>query len=338
MRVVERIWEGDGGAESVARALLLPFETLYRGVVAVRGNLYDRGILASVRSPIPVISVGNLTVGGTGKTPIANWIASRLRDGGATPAIVLRGYGDDEVVVHRELTPGLLVIASKDRAEGIRRAAAEGATVAVLDDAFQHRSAARDADIAIVSADGWTGKTRLLPAGPWREPIESIGRASLAIISRKAATEEVAAEVGHRIEQVAPHVPQAVVRLRASTLISATDSGQRRDASVLSGRRILAVSAIGNPEAFAKQLRLLGAEVNPRAFPDHHAFSSEDVARIIDDSSGSDMVVCTLKDAVKLRLLWRASGPALWYVSQSLDVENGSAAIDELLVRFKTAN
>jgi len=153
VRFVERIWEGNGVPERVARAVLFPFEELYRGVVAVRGQLYDRELLGSIHSSIPVISVGNLTVGGTGKTPVANWIAGTLREHGAKPAIVLRGYGIDEILVHRELTPGLPVIAAKDRAEGIGRAAAAGATVVVLDDAFQHRRAARDADIVIVSAD-----------------------------------------------------------------------------------------------------------------------------------------------------------------------------------------
>lgn len=337
MHFVKRIWEGGGAPETVARTLLLPFEELYRGVVAVREQLYNRGILDSVQSNVPVISVGNLTVGGTGKTPVSNWIAAALKAAGAKPAIVLRGYGEDEILVHRELTAGLLVVADKDRPEGIRRAVAQGATVAVLDDAFQHRRAVRDADVVIVSADSWTGKVRLIPAGPWREPFESIGRASLALITRKAATREKAEEVSRAISRVAPNVPQAVIRLRMSGLVDAGGSGGKQDISILSGKKVLAVSAVGEPTAFIRQMNLNGAAVTPVSYQDHHQFSPDDVNRIIEKSRGNDIVVCTLKDAVKLRGIWPASGPALWYVSQSLDVETGAASIDNLLEHFRPA-
>src|SRR5690348_7442624 len=130
---------------------------------------------------LPTLSVGNVTVGGTGKTPVAAWIAAELIDRGARPAIVLRGYGDDEPLVHARLNPDVPVIVAPDRLEGIARAAASGADVAVLDDAFQHRRAQRTADIVLVSAERWTRTPRLLPAGPWRESLRALRRTSMIL-------------------------------------------------------------------------------------------------------------------------------------------------------------
>ncbi|MEO5904795.1 MAG: tetraacyldisaccharide 4'-kinase [Gemmatimonadaceae bacterium] len=334
MRFVDQIWNGEGVAGQLARAALLPLEIVYRGAVALRGELYDRHVLETIPSTIPVISIGNLTVGGTGKTPIASWFADRIAHDGGKPAIVLRGYGGDEVMVHRTLTPDVNVIADTDRAAGIRRAAESGATAVVLDDAFQHRRASRQADIVVVSADAWTGRIRMLPAGPWREPLESIRRASIALISRRVASEQKADEVARAIAEVAPDLTQASIRLRMSECVAVADRSNRQDVGALSGKSVLAVSAIGDPVAFNSQLGRLGAIVAGVVYADHHAYTAADVDRIISQSRGNDLIVCTLKDAVKLGPLWPAGGPPLWYVSQSLDVEHGLAAIDEILSPF----
>ena len=334
MRFVDRLWNGEGQADQIARTALLPLEALYRGAVAVRSELYDRHVLPIVTSTVPVLSIGNLTVGGTGKTPIASWFAGRIARDGGKPAIVLRGYGGDEVLVHRALTPDIEVIVDKDRASGIRRAADAGATAVVLDDAFQHRRASRQADVVVVSADAWTGRTRMLPAGPWREPLESIRRASIALISRKSASTEKLDEVARAIAEVAPQLAQASVRLRMSEVALVGSPATRQDVSTIAGKRILAVSAIGDPGAFNGQLVQLGATVASVVFADHHAYSTTDVDRILTQSRGQDLIVCTLKDGVKLGPLWPASAPPLWYVSQSLDVERGLAEIDDILSPF----
>lgn len=334
MRFVDQIWNGEGTAEQLARTALLPFEMLYRGAVAMRGELYDRHLIQTVPSDIPALSIGNLTVGGTGKTPIASWFAARIAHSGGKPAIVLRGYGGDEVMVHRALTPGIEVIVDTDRAAGIRRAAESGATAAVLDDAFQHRRASRTVDVVVVSADAWTGRIRMLPAGPWREPLESIRRASIALISRKVATQQQAEDVARAITRVAPNLPRATVRLRMSECVAVGDTTKRQNVSTLSGKRIIAVCAIGDPGAFTDQLVRLGAEVHSLVYVDHHAYTAVDVDKIIAQSRGNDVIVCTLKDAVKLGPIWPATAPPLWYVSQSLDVESGLDAIDNILSPF----
>lgn len=336
MRFVKRIWEGDEAADRLARAVLFPFESLYRGIVAVRGELYDRSLVHVQASSIPVVSVGNLTVGGTGKTPFASWIAQRLSNMGMQPAVVLRGYGADEVVVHRRLNPGMQVIANPSRSTGIAEAAEKGANVAVLDDAFQHRQAMRDVDIVLVSADSWTGKARMLPAGPWREPLGAIARASLAVITRKAASDAATTDLAAAVTKAGPLVPQAVVNLGMTGLSQVNGSREGTTLDALKTRKVLAVTAIGNPDAFASQLRALGAVVTTRSYPDHHPYSRDDAAEIIRNSGDADMIVCTLKDAVKLAPRWPADGPPLWYVSQTVSVVSGAAEIDAALARIRS--
>jgi len=166
--LVDRLWYGRDTFASAVRAMLVPAERVFGGIVGARDILYDAGWLPARQTAIPAVSIGNLTVGGTGKTPMAAWIARGLSARGARPAIVLRGYGDDEPLVHRTLNPDVPVLVGADRVAAIAEAARVGADIAVLDDAFQHRRAHRVADLVLVSADRWTPEARLLPAGPWR--------------------------------------------------------------------------------------------------------------------------------------------------------------------------
>ena len=296
--------------------------------------MYDRGILPVEKGSIPAISVGNLTVGGTGKTPVAAWIASRLSAAGKEPAIVLRGYGGDESVVHKTLNPSVRVFVTADRAQGISMAARSGARSVVLDDAFQHRRAARDIDIVLISADDWTASHRLLPAGPYREPFSALRRASLVMITRKTASDEKVREVERAVRRTAPAAMIAVAKLQISELVSWSDPEKRFDLRVLDGKSVLAIAGVGNPEAFFAQVEGTGANVTRRRFPDHHAYGPGDIKSLTDAASGYDYVLCTLKDAVKLGPQWPAGAVPLWYVSLSVIVESGGAAIDEIISRL----
>lgn len=327
--IADRVWYGADGGAAAARALLAPAAALFRGAAALRGALYDARILPTHASAIPSVSVGNLTVGGTGKTPVASWIAAELRMRGARPAIVLRGYGDDEPLVHGRLTPGVPVIVDADRVAGIARAAAQGADIAVLDDAFQHRRAARTADVVLLSADRWPAHVRLMPAGPFREPLSALRRATLALITRKSVGEPDVARVRAAIAREAPALPVAVVQLRLDRLHD--DASAPEPLSTLSGAAVLAISAVGDPDAFAAQLAMAGARVRAGAFPDHHAFTSADAERLARDLAPGERAVCTLKDFVKLHALWPRQAPPLWYVSQVSNVETGRDALDALL-------
>jgi tetraacyldisaccharide 4'-kinase len=345
-RAIERIWFGDGAVAGAARVALTPLEWAYGGVVALRGALYDAGVLPSHEPRLPAVSVGNLTVGGTGKTPVAAWLASELAARGARPAIVLRGYGDDEPLVHRRLNPALPVITSPDRLAGIERAAAEGADLAVLDDAFQHRRARRVADVVLVSADRWARGRRLLPAGPWREPLRALRRASIAIVTRKACTRANAEVVRDALLRAAPAVPVAVGHLalgelrsalaapiggRSSSLAGSAAGDASLSLAALQGARVHAVSAVGDAGAFAAQLAALGATVRASSFPDHHAFTRLDAEQLARAEGAGSLTVCTLKDAVKLAPLWPREAPPLWYVSQQLLIDSGHGTIEALV-------
>ena len=329
-RLVEIVWAGRGRRARAARAVLAPVEGLYRAIVTTRGKLYDWGVFRADNFSVPVLSIGNLSVGGTGKTPIAAWFAQRLSSKGAKPGIVLRGYGGDETIVHERLNAGVPVIAAADRARGIREAIAYGVDVVVLDDAFQHRRAARDADVVLVSADAWSGTPRLLPAGPWREPLRAARRANLAIITRKTAEKSTVEDVRRALGSAAPRVPVATAYLAPGDLRS-TATGQTLPLHVLRGADLTAIAAIAHPDSFFRQLTELGAVVRPHSFPDHHAFTHKEARDLSMRASSSDFVVCTLKDAVKLESLWPAEAGSLWYVSQRLRIEDGQEHIDRLL-------
>jgi tetraacyldisaccharide 4'-kinase len=328
--MIEAVWTGRGKRARAARAMLAPAEALYGAVIAIRGKLYDWGIFRATEFSVPVLSVGNLSVGGTGKTPISAWLAGRLLERGAAPAIVLRGYGGDETIVHERLNEGIPVIAAADRVRGIRDAIAQGVDVVVLDDAFQHRRARRDADILLVSADAWAGKPRLLPAGPWREPLRAARRATLVIITRKTADRSTVEDVKRALANAASHLPVAIAHLAPGELRS-TSTGQTLPLHALRGADLTAIAAIAQPELFFKQLTELGAVVRPFSFPDHHAFTRADALDLVTAAGNSDFVVCTLKDAVKLESLWPAEAGSLWYVSQRLRIEDGQEHIDRLL-------
>ncbi|MFL5595704.1 MAG: tetraacyldisaccharide 4'-kinase [Gemmatimonadaceae bacterium] len=329
-RMLEGIWSGRGKRARAVRALLAPAEALYATVVAVRGKLYDRGIFRAEQFSVPVVSIGNLTVGGTGKTPVAAWFARQFLERGVTPAVVLRGYGGDEIAVHERLNEGIPVIAAVDRARGIRDAIAHGVGVVVLDDAFQHRRAARDADVVLMNADAWTGKPRLLPAGPFREPLSSARRATLVIVTRKTADRGAVEDVRRALANAAPKMPVATASLVPALLIS-TATGQTLPLHVLQGADLTAIAGIAKPDSFFKQLTELGAIVRPFSFPDHHAFTRAEAANLATMATKSDFVVCTLKDAVKLESLWPAEAGSLWYVSQRLRIDDGQAHVDRLI-------
>jgi len=331
VRLIEEVWEGKTPADKIARLVLSPLELAYRGVVAIRAEMYDNGLLRIHSSEIPVVSVGNITVGGTGKTPFAAWVGARLRELGKSPALVLRGYGGDEPFVHRRINPGIPVIVAPDRVAGIAEAESRNADVVVLDDGFQHRRAARQVDIVLFSADNWSGRPRLLPAGPFRESMSSLKRASLVVITRKAASDDEVRAAEKAIRRVIQDKPIAVVRFEPAEIVSESNPELRRPLSELKSKRILGIAAIGNPHAFFSQLEEQQASVIPRPFPDHHAFTDQDIRELVETGKSVDYVVCTLKDSVKLGVSWPADASPLWYVSLAVHIERGAQSIDGLL-------
>ena len=336
MKIATAVWDSDAAWASVTRAMLSPASALYRGVTELRNSLYDRGTLRCVNAPIPVVSVGNLAVGGTGKTPVSAWIVEELKVRRAVPAVVLRGYGDDEPRVHALLNPGVPVIVNADRVAGVRDAAAQGADVAVLDDAFQHRRISRNEDIVLVSADRWREPLRVLPAGPWRELPRALARASLVVVTRKAVGAETAESLMGRLAPLTRTGQGAVTALELGKLRDAV-TGAAIPLSDVSGKQVLLVAGIADPESLVLQLRNGNAHVDARTFPDHHFYDATDVRRLADEARAFHYTVCTLKDAVKLGPQWPREAPPLWYVSLRCRIESGNAVVAAMLDRVIAA-
>jgi tetraacyldisaccharide 4'-kinase len=333
--LVERLWWSDDALAVLARTALAPLAGVYGAVMATRSALYDRGVLRARPLALPALAVGNLSVGGTGKTPVSAWLAARLAAAGAHPAIVLRGYGEDEPLVHRTLNPAVPVLTDPDRVQGASRAAALGADVVVLDDAFQHRRAARVADVVLVSADQWPRRWRLLPAGPMREPLGALARATVVMVTRKAASAEQAARVAQALAGAAPRVPVAVLHLAPGEARDA--AGGVHDLAALAGTAPLAVTSIADPRAFQAQLAQAGIAARLAAFADHHDFTEAEVARLARDGQGGPAVLCTLKDHVKLAPLWPRGAVPLLYVTQRAALESGHGAVDAALASVLAA-
>ncbi len=329
--LADRIWYGAGAGAAFGRAALAPLSLAFGAVVRARNALYDAGVFQSAAPTIPVLSVGNLSVGGTGKTPLAAYLALRLKTAGAKPALVMRGVGDDESRAYAVLAPNVPVIADVDRVRGVQSAAGRGCDVAVLDDAFQHRRVRRDLDIVVLSAD--RNAERLLPAGPLREPVASLARAHCAVITRKAVSLDIAQRVSERVRRAFPKLALLQVALKPVALV-ASESGDERSIESLRGQRVLAIAGIGDPDAFFEQLGAHGGTVQRRTYADHHAYTDGDAASLATSAAGFDLVVCTLKDAVKLGPRWPRQAPSLWYVSQRLDVEEGESELERMLARL----
>lgn len=329
--LAREVWAGGGGAAgAVLRAVLAPAEAGYAAVVAARNGMYDRGWLRSERVDVPVISIGNVSVGGAGKTPFAAWLARWLVDLGRRPAIALRGYGEDEILLHRELNPDVPVFRGKRRVEAARQAVAAGRDVVVLDDAFQHRALARDLDIVLVPVESWEPRPRLVPRGPWREPPRALARADVVVLTRKSADAARAAATEREVARMHPGTP--IVRCALIPIwLAPLHGGTPLDVDALAGRRVLAVSALAVPEPFIHHLRETGAEVEAATYPDHHPFSEADAARIMARAAGRT-VVMTHKDAVKLRALLAPSTQA-YVLEQSVAIESGMDVLDKALLR-----
>lgn len=285
---------------------------LYRCGSALRGAAYGSGILRPVRARVPVVSVGNLTTGGTGKTPLVIHLARELIARGARPAVLARGYGapadgelNDELLLIREEVPGLLLFPGRDRAARAAEAVQAGADFLLLDDGFQHRRVARDLDLVLIDASDPWGPGGVLPRGLLREPPSALRRASLVLVTR---AEMVTVE---RLEALEAQIRRAGHRGPVGRLFVAPRELRPLDRAVepapltsLMRARVLAACAIGNPEAFRGTLLSLGARVQELlAWPDHAPLGPGEVALVEAKArrAGAERVVVTHKDAVKLR-------------------------------------
>ena len=336
MSAISDVWYGDDPVSSVLRSALTPASWVYLAGVRLRERQLARAGEIGRQPVLPALGVGNLTVGGTGKTPIAAWAAHALRAQGARPAVIMRGYGDDEPLVHARLNPDVPVIVDADRLRGAEHARAAGADCVILDDAFQHRRIARVSNWVLVAAERWRDDLRLLPAGPLREPVEALARADVLIVTRKSASRAGAEDIGERLLRRFPQLALAVCHLAPSAIVDAR-TGEQRPLRWIADKRVVAVAAVGDPNAFFAQLSDAGARVKARPFRDHHVFGAVDVRALAAAANERDGLICTLKDAVKLAPRWPPAAAPLWYVSQNAVIERGASELDHALAAVLAA-
>lgn len=316
---------------------------LMKAVTGARNRLYDHGWLPSHRLSMPIVSVGNLSVGGTGKTPMVEFLAKALDRRGLQPGILSRGYraeeqnpeGDglnDEGKWFAERLPGVPQVQQPDRVQGALELEKLGVDVVILDDGFQHRRLSRDLDLVLIDATRPWGLPPeegsdepvcdVLPRGLLRESLRSLARASAIVITRSdALTPGGLASLEERLQWEVPGVVRLLAEHRPTCF---RDGGERRELSELHDRPVHLVSGIGNPQAFEQTARSLGAEIREvHAFADHHPFEREELEPLLNEAE----LLVTAKDSVKLREL----GVPHLVLEVEFVITRGAQVLDALL-------
>jgi tetraacyldisaccharide 4'-kinase len=325
-----------GLAPGLLRGVLRAAELPYSLAVGWRNRRYDRGHADVTRVSVPVISVGNLTLGGTGKTPMVKWLAQWVKARGIAVAVVSRGYGangngfNDEALELQQSLANIPHVQNPDRVAAAQRAIDEfGGQLVLLDDGFQHRRLARDLDIVLLDALEPFGHEHVFPRGMLREPLAGLQRADVVCLSRADAIPAKERDViRRRVEQVAPNSAWCEATHAPVALINT--SGGLQQLSLLAGKRVAAFCGIGNPAGFRHTLESTGATLAAwREFPDHHTFGPTDwnelsslVAR-----SNAELVVCTQKDLVKIRQE-QVTGRPLWALTIELQFLTGQETLE----------
>lgn len=335
---------GENRAPAWARPLLGAASLAFGAATRARGAAYDAGLLPAHRAEVPVVSVGNLAVGGQGKTPFTAWLAAHLEAQGWRPAVVSRGYGrragtppivvsegegpqcgpetgGDEPVLLATRTRAIVVV-DPDRVRGAARAVALGADVVLLDDGFQHRRLGRDLDLVVLDPRRPPEGAGLLPAGPLREPAAALGRADFVIWNAGAAPLEV--------PPPATAAPSAIVRVVPDGV--GPLAGPFSDAATLAGARVALLSGIARPARFAASVAGLGAEiVHHEAVGDHAWMDPEQVQAFLRAAAkaGAQRCLTTEKDAVRLG----AAAAGLDVLRIRMQLDRGEAALLAALER-----
>ncbi len=309
----------------------------YAGFMRLRRWAYRKGFRKSYAVDVPVICVGNITVGGTGKTPMVVWVVERLKEAGRKPAILTRGYKavagrSDEAELLKQST-GVPVIVNPDRASGAREAVAGTADVLVMDDGFQHMRIRRDLDIVLIDATRPFGGGACLPIGRLREPLSALRDADVIVITRSdAAAAEKLENLHERLGRLAPQASIHTAVHKPIKVIDENDNELPLDA--LSGRKVCAFCGLGNPEGFFATLSEIGARIAGRVvFGDHIAYSLSEMEQITVAAGASevDILVTTAKDRVKIDNPVSLPLP-LWTLEVQMQITEGEQTlIDKIL-------
>ncbi len=329
-RVHTRIVNGRAGSWAAPlRGLLRLAEIPYAAAVSRRNGLCDASG-PRLRLPVPVISVGNITVGGTGKTPFVIKLVELLNDLGRRPAVVARGYksrggqpNDEELLIRRRCD-GVIYVANADRCAAAMEAhEGHGADAIVLDDGFQHRALGRDLDIVLIDATCPFGFEHLLPRGLLREPVASLSRAHAVVLTRYDQVSDLdRREVVRRIRGLVPDTPIFFCRHRIESIEPLQGAGSSlQPSSEWRGERVVLFAGIARPEAFARTVEERGVRtVGAHWFPDHHAYRPADISQLIRRFPDHEMLLTTEKDAVKLSTM-ALPDARIAFVKISIDFE-----------------
>jgi tetraacyldisaccharide 4'-kinase len=350
--LLRRYWEDPD--TPVVTAGLSALSVAYRAALAVRDLAYRWRLLRTGRLPCPVVSVGNLTLGGSGKTPTVELAVRTLQELGAVPVVVSRGYGratrgvhvvadrdgvrvdtrtaGDEPLLLAERLPGVPVVVGENRYEAGRVAVERcGATVLVLDDAFQHRTLAKDLEILVVQGHAPWGNARVFPRGMLREPLSALARAHLVVVTNPAGAEPVAT-VTTTVRRFNPSAAVLAARYQVQDALE-TQSGRRLPVSELAGRRLIAFAGLGSPQGFADTVDAASVRrVGFVEYPDHHWFTERDLSELARDAraAGAQGLITTEKDWVRVRDLPPPPLP-LWVLPVRLVIESGLETWQRLL-------
>jgi tetraacyldisaccharide 4'-kinase len=315
---LQRVWY----QQSHWKWLLAPLSLLFAVAVLIRRCLYRWRLLKSIKVAVPVVVVGNITVGGTGKTPLVMWLAALLREQGLKPGIITRGYrgqsvrwplqvtadtdprlaGDEAVIL---ATHGdAIVVAGPDRVVDAEHAIALGANVIIADDGLQHYRLSRDVEVVVVDAERELGNGWYLPAGPLREGASRLYSVDAVMVHHRAAIKSATAVQATKVSQFDISSELGEARCLAT--------GEQRSLSTFVGQRVHALAGIGNPETFFAALRRADLTVDAKPLADHAMLTRQDIA-FADDAP----VLMTEKDAVKCRTF---ADPRCWSVALKLSV------------------
>jgi tetraacyldisaccharide 4'-kinase len=315
---------------------LLPLSWLFGGLVAVRRFLYRHRALRPVALPVPVVVVGNLTVGGSGKTPLTLWLVERLRERGHRPGILSRGYGGDgairPVLADSDAAQvgdeplllarrgGVPVFVGQDRAAAGRAllAAHPECDVLICDDGLQHYRLDRRVEIAVFDRRG-VGNGRLMPAGPLREPVRRLASVTAVVVNGGE----------HDFPELPSGAPRFPMRLAGQRFVALADPRETCSAADLRGRRLHAVAGIGDPSRFFSQIAGLGLEFSEHPFPDHRAFCAEDFS-----FARGGVLLMTEKDAVKCSSFALPEAWVLPVEAEIDDVPGGRCLLDVILEKL----
>ena len=323
---------------------LLPVSWLFRVLVGVRRGLYRRGLLRSFRLPVPVIVIGNLTVGGSGKTPLVLWLAQRLREAGWQPGIISRGYrgaaagalpvttasdplqvGDEPLLLARRSGVPVYVGSDRVRTAQALLAAYPECNVIVSDDGLQHYRLQRTVEIAVFDGRG-AGNSQLLPAGPLRESLPRLATVDAVVWNSVAPAGQASAAP---LVRATRDLPQFAMRVGGELFFALNDALRQCAVQDLAGKRLYAIAGIGDPARFFAQLEALGLKFEAHPFPDHHRYCTADLA-FADDG----VLLMTEKDAVKCAALTVREAWVLPVDAQLAAGADGKSLLDSILEKL----